>query len=1237
MLRCGCCEVICESYEDWLSHLVSPEHQANFGVNETFTNQSKDPDRNERSILVSKLNPTFQPYDVICHFASIEPLGFITDAFVHMFQNVSEKFYLIVYDQRKFVDRILHLQEKCGEQKVLSAIVKVEKKRTEKIQGSFFYRRHEHIQRKLNELSWDNQLSSLLKQVTLNQEGYTAREKVIEELEGLIREGEEFKDAIVHPFGSCTTWLADINADLDIYVDTAGDGGRMDRDRDLKCEIMSKMARIVRKKYGGENVFAIKHARVPIVVLSHPSGLKIDLSFENILSVQNSHMIRLLTRFDYRIRPLLIFLKYWARFHNLIGSQSIKSYALILMTFVYLRKLKLIPSVHELQTVEGTKNLSVCGWNAGFCQSRGCTIRQYTWLKSRREGDPAGLGQEVIKLAHGFFKEYSELDYNSQVICPLVGGFLPKVLFQSPNGANLAKEFQLYKANLSTGECSPITVDRPLCIQDPFALNVNVTAACKNQDVLITFKVGCAMAVEVLQPYVSTYDSCGTVNILELCCQPVPNCRKEEEKKKVYGDTRAAEESEECTTDPTFKTEPMDFDLLNDDNDNIWERAVKATRRSRAAEDKPEELVQNWSSATRMSSGSRCGRKERDMRDARVARVHLFDEHEPMYVSGHGGKEDAEEDDEEFNNGKAMKSVVVVPNQSIKTETAASSGGAMNMRRISETDYTRKGTELKNIIVYVGDNIMMKDDVLDLNDDSRKQKATTPGSSQSKVSGKPSKAKNHPPSSPSPVVKFLSTPELSLHLHKLPPPQVKFVQRDEKRSLSSLLVPYSDFDVDEVSVKNEEEETTEEPEGPVTTETPPAQVLPENNSYGYERTVVHSPKQPNGVSTSTKVKVAQSIYVPPKARTAPIPESATETTKRNVTTATKSNETSSIPIPSASAEVDPPPSLNRNEEVLQDFTVRVVEKQPKTTKAPKPSKPSEADVDIEFPRFGCYMSDEFIDQFYEIVGPIVSSANAEVVETKMKIIWVCIITDLFNDQNFWGKLSVVSEELEGLKLDKNQVSELQQHVIGDYRYAMINCDNRKRSGFYSSSEDAGSEAARCKVMKTSVNSDITSNRGTAETEFPTKYTILARDQIWAHITKTPSHQRKSNAVTYFLKCYPRKIQALYSQFMKISSQLKPQASNKQGPVDIFGKLCANVQSAVVPEAGEEPCDLQIILLFETGSESPVLYFGFPKLPRCDEDDEDRDSNNIDVNSLLEAIIKEIVPAYMDYRLQRFFK
>lgn len=89
-----------------------------------------------------------------------------------------------------------------------------------RIESSFFYRRHEYLKKELTDMGWDLQLQKFLNLVSLDGKGYQGREKVMDELETLIR--EEYPEATVSPFGSCTTWLADVNADLDVYVDALG-------------------------------------------------------------------------------------------------------------------------------------------------------------------------------------------------------------------------------------------------------------------------------------------------------------------------------------------------------------------------------------------------------------------------------------------------------------------------------------------------------------------------------------------------------------------------------------------------------------------------------------------------------------------------------------------------------------------------------------------------------------------------------------------------------------------------------------------------------------------------------------------------------------------------------------------------------------------------------------------------------------------------------------------------------
>lgn len=89
-----------------------------------------------------------------------------------------------------------------------------------KISHSFFYRRHASVKRKLHEMTWNHQLPALVQLTSLDRAGYERRGVIMEELEQLIR--EEYHDAKVMAFGSCVTWLADMNADLDVFVDAFG-------------------------------------------------------------------------------------------------------------------------------------------------------------------------------------------------------------------------------------------------------------------------------------------------------------------------------------------------------------------------------------------------------------------------------------------------------------------------------------------------------------------------------------------------------------------------------------------------------------------------------------------------------------------------------------------------------------------------------------------------------------------------------------------------------------------------------------------------------------------------------------------------------------------------------------------------------------------------------------------------------------------------------------------------------
>ncbi|XP_053405452.1 poly(A) RNA polymerase GLD2-like isoform X2 [Mercenaria mercenaria] len=81
-------------------------------------------------------------------------------------------------------------------------------------------------------------------------------------------------------------------------------------------------------------------ARVPILKFEdYDNGVECDLNINNSVGIRNTHLLRYYAAMDWRVRPLVLFTKRWARFHDIndASKKTISSYSLCLMVLHYLQ------------------------------------------------------------------------------------------------------------------------------------------------------------------------------------------------------------------------------------------------------------------------------------------------------------------------------------------------------------------------------------------------------------------------------------------------------------------------------------------------------------------------------------------------------------------------------------------------------------------------------------------------------------------------------------------------------------------------------------------------------------------------------------------------------------------------------------------------------------------------------------------------------------------------------------
>ncbi|XP_052797071.1 poly(A) RNA polymerase gld-2 homolog A-like [Mya arenaria] len=95
-------------------------------------------------------------------------------------------------------------------------------------------------------------------------------------------------------------------------------------------------------------------AKVPILKFKDSlRSIECDLNINNPVGIRNTHLLRYYASMDWRVRPLVLFVKKWARFHDIndASKQTVSSYSLCLMVLHYLQagcKPPVLDSVQKL-------------------------------------------------------------------------------------------------------------------------------------------------------------------------------------------------------------------------------------------------------------------------------------------------------------------------------------------------------------------------------------------------------------------------------------------------------------------------------------------------------------------------------------------------------------------------------------------------------------------------------------------------------------------------------------------------------------------------------------------------------------------------------------------------------------------------------------------------------------------------------------------------------------------------
>lgn len=157
------------------------------------------------------------------------------------------------------------------------------------------------------------------------------------------------------------------------------------------------------------NVFTVAHAKIPVIKLVHAvSGLKVDISIENTIAIENTRLMALYMNLDDRVKPLAFALKVWCKSRAISHPEegTLSSYSWTLMLIHYLQRTQppILPNLQEntanLEPFSHTYNGSVID----------CYYDETPSFKSDSK-------LKVSDLLAGFFHYYAKVfDFDTQVV-----------------------------------------------------------------------------------------------------------------------------------------------------------------------------------------------------------------------------------------------------------------------------------------------------------------------------------------------------------------------------------------------------------------------------------------------------------------------------------------------------------------------------------------------------------------------------------------------------------------------------------------------------------------------------------------------------------------------------------------------------------------------------------------------------------------------------------------------------
>ncbi|KAK6171975.1 hypothetical protein SNE40_018389 [Patella caerulea] len=212
--------------------------------------------------------------------------------------------------------------------------------------------------------------------------------------------------------GSSMNGFGNTRSDMDLCLMVSNK--IIDQKREA-TDILFNIHRALRKCSFISNANVIR-AKVPILKFRDKiSTVDCDLNINNSVGIRNTHLLKYYACMDWRVRPLMLFIKHWARYHDINDARktTISSYSFGLMLIHYLQDgcdPPVLPALHKLhpEMFSSTSDIRQLKLNEN--------------LKFETKNN-----QSLGELFLGFLDYYSnKFDYENFAISVRLGSKIPK-------------------------------------------------------------------------------------------------------------------------------------------------------------------------------------------------------------------------------------------------------------------------------------------------------------------------------------------------------------------------------------------------------------------------------------------------------------------------------------------------------------------------------------------------------------------------------------------------------------------------------------------------------------------------------------------------------------------------------------------------------------------------------------------------------------------------------------------